>query len=427
MTSHIERQLLSMDLRFRSALAHARSFEAHDSTMGAEFEQGLGEVLRLFLPGGYRVRGLLLPPGEHAPRRSAKQIDLAVYPDWVPLLRGELAADWITVTFEAKTNLSYKNDIMSTAKKIAKSAETSSRRTPLPFFVLAGEIEGGAQWLSRLVASIADGLPDEALWPAAFVFDQGKAMSSFAVNESSPIKVLSATGESLAGVVTVAAAELSPAALCYLFLWAAIYAGDKQNSSYFHFMKQEFEHLCASQDGILVLFTAGGETRESRVFFRLPQSREPGDSKASPVSKTAPTADGDDGRRSPGGRRVMLITLGGWVNEPDTWDESQWGGSASSTRSGYGYYPGMSDRALLDACRLFWQFNPDSPAWRDVEYAVVAHDGVTRAVVRIERYIGPFWGRWGFQGQVVTGGALLRELVGREVPRRRNPVTAIDL
>lgn len=44
----------------------------------------------------------------------------------------------------------------------------------------------------------------------------------------------------------------------------------------------------------------------------------------------------------PGHRRFMLIILGPWVEEPETWDESPWGGSGTAMRRGRGYYEGMT-------------------------------------------------------------------------------------
>ena len=63
----------------------------------------------------------------------------------------------------------------------------------------------------------------------------------------------------------------------------------------------------------------------------------------------------------------MLITLGPWVEEPDTWDESLWGGSGTARRRGRGYYEGMTDQELLDASRLFWRFQPDSGTWEGIQ------------------------------------------------------------
>ncbi|WP_431972540.1 caspase, EACC1-associated type [Nocardia sp. bgisy134] len=121
-------------------------------------------------------------------------------------------------------------------------------------------------------------------------------------------------------------------------------------------------------------------------------------------------------------RRVMLISLGRWVDDSASWDETPWGGSIH-TRSGHGFFDGMADSQLLDSARVFWKFNPESPRWRDIEYAVVAHAGITRAVIRIDRYIGPFEGRYGLQGRLVDDPELTAELVGKTVPRRQNPIT----
>lgn len=86
----------------------------------------------------------------------------------------------------------------------------------------------------------------------------------------------------------------------------------------------------------------------------------------------------------------------------------------------------MSEQELLDAARLFWVFNPDSGNWDDIDYALVSHAGTVRAVVKIDRFIGPFWGRHGFQCGLVTKPEILEELIGREVPSRQNPITTIS-
>lgn len=435
MTSHIEQKLASMDLRFQYALADARTLETHSVTMGAQFEDHVREIIELFVPSGYRVRGALLPPRRNDPRHSEKQLDLVVHPASVPRLYEELPMDWITVVGEVKTTLNDKKDIQSTAEKLADSAVASPRQAPVPFFVLAGSIEGSERWLSDLVASVASNSLSWTLWPAVFIFDRGEAMSAFHVNESSPIRALTADGEFLSGVVTIPAAQLTPSTVCYLWLWAAVYAADAEHPMDFRYMREEFERLCGKEGGIEVRFRtdSGGETQPRRVFFRLPDDQALPTVRAS-APETAPavcstpamTSERTGGAgRSTTSRRVMLITLGTWVDEPDTWDESAWGGSANATRSGYGYYSGMADLDLLNSCRLFWKFNPRSPTWQGIEYAVVAHDGITRAVVHIDRTIGPFWGRWGFQGQIITSGDLVRDFVGREVPRRQNPLTTI--
>jgi hypothetical protein len=108
-------------------------------------------------------------------------------------------------------------------------------------------------------------------------------------------------------------------------------------------------------------------------------------------------------------------------------DESLWGGSGTARRRGRGYYEGMTDQELLDASRLFWQFRPDSERWKGIRYALVAHAGTVRAVVRINKMIGPLWGRHGFQGHVLKDSEFALELIGRTVPARQNPATTIEL
>ena len=121
-------------------------------------------------------------------------------------------------------------------------------------------------------------------------------------------------------------------------------------------------------------------------------------------------------------RRLILIVLGGWVDEPVSWDETPWGGGIQS-RAGRGYFDGMPRDQLLESARVFWRFNPESPRWRDRDYAVVVHAGITRAVIRIDRHIGPFEDRYGFKGQLVDDPDLTAELVGKTVPHRQNPIT----
>lgn len=140
---------------------------------------------------------------------------------------------------------------------------------------------------------------------------------------------------------------------------------------------------------------------------------------------TEVTSDSEPSAEEPGNRRFMLVTLGSWVKEPDNWDESLWGGSGTARRSGHGYYEGMTDQELLDASRLFWRFNPRN--WEGVEYALVAHAGTVRAVLQITKMIGPLWGRYGFQGHVLKDSELVREMIGRTVPARQNPITTIEL
>jgi hypothetical protein len=434
-TSYLEQVLASQDLRFQAALAKAGTLY-HAGTRGAQFEERVLAIIRDFLPGSYRARDALLAPGGDI----EKQLDLVVHPGSIPpLFEQLLPIELITVAGEIKTNLKDKNDIRSTAKKLADAAATSPRQHPVPFFVLAGTLDykDHGKWLAELVAFVSDDSLSWPLWLAVFSFDKDYPMSAMRVSASSPIRALTTGGEVLDGVVTISGQQLSPSAMCYLWIWAAIYAADADHGMDFRYMRDEVERLCAKEGGLEVQFRPEGDTGKMmarHVSLLLPEGRTI-DSSHAPVDEVAaPASDGtpaveyaDRAETSNGRRKVMLITLGPWVDEPDSWDESAWGGSPTATRRGYGYYSGMTHEDLLNSCRLFWRFNPESGTWRGIEYAVVAHDGRTRAVVGISRYIGPFWGRHGFRGHVVTDPALVQGLVGREVPRRQNPITTIEL
>ncbi|GGK63419.1 caspase, EACC1-associated type [Nocardia camponoti] len=142
--------------------------------------------------------------------------------------------------------------------------------------------------------------------------------------------------------------------------------------------------------------------------------------KDSPVDPHMRTDDEAPQYSLPTTRRLMLITLGKWANRPATWNETPWGGGVH-TRTGSGYYHGMSDDELLGSARVFWKFRPAN--WHGVDFAVVAHAGITRAVIRIHDFIGPFGDRYGIQGQLVDDPDILAELVDKTVPRRQNPIT----
>jgi uncharacterized protein DUF6602 len=431
--SYLEQVLAGQDLRFQAALAHAASLY-HYGTRGAQFEEDVRAIVKEFLPANYRARDVLLDADDGI----KKQLDLAVYSAAVPLLLQELPIELITVAGEIKTTLSDAEDIRSTAAKLARAAAASHRRDPIPFAILAGSLgpQGHARWLAELLSSASLASQAWPLWLAAFSFDQRGPMSAIRVGQSSPIRAVTMDGDVLDGVMTIAKDQLSPSAVCYLWIWAAIYAAGAPRGMDFRYMREEVQRLCTREGGIAVLFRQDGAP--SALLPRQVSLLLPGDEwdavPAPARQQTAAAADaspslealaGDE--QLHGSRKLMLITLGPWADHPDTWDESAWGGSATAVRRGYGYYDGMTDEELLDSCRLFWRFNPHSPTWKDIEYAVIAHDGRTRAVVQIDTLIGPFWGRHGFRGHVVTEPTLVQNLIGRAVPRRQNPITTIEL
>ena len=198
-------------------------------------------------------------------------------------------------------------------------------------------------------------------------------MSALRVAASSPIRAVTAGGEILDGVVTIPKEQLSPSAACYLWIWAAIYAADAVHTMDFRFMRNAVLQACTKEGGLEVMFSpagAAGDMAPMPVSLLLPDDQAAGTISA-PAVPPAPDASKriavvEDGGRQEAvhsNRWVMLITLGSWVDEPDSWDESAWGGSAIATRRGYGFYPGMTEEELLNACRLFWRFNPESPTW----------------------------------------------------------------
>ena len=429
----------SEDLRFQAALANADALYDHQGTRGAQFEAEVRSIIESFLPAAYGCRDGLLASASV----GTKQLDLVVHSRSVPRVfeRPQLPIELITAAGEVKTRLTKEPEIRATAEKLAGAAAASPRRQAVPFFVLAGSLKEGlrdhARWLAGLVASVSSAPLPWPLWLAAFSFDKDGPMSALRVAASSPIRAVTAGGEILDGVVTIPKEQLSPSAACYLWIWAAIYAADAVHTMDFRFMRDAVLQACTKEGGLEVMFSpagAAGDMAPMPVSLLLPDDQAAGTISA-PAVPPAPDASKriavvEDGGRQEAvhsNRWVMLITLGSWVDEPDSWDESAWGGSAIATRRGYGFYPGMTEEELLNACRLFWRFNPESPTWRGIEYAVVAHEGRTQAVVRIDDFIGPFWGRHGFRGHVVTDPALTRELVGRKVPVRRNPVTTIEL
>ena len=254
-----------------------------------------------------------------------------------------------------------------------------------------------------------------------------KFASVFYLSSDSPVVALDSGGEPILGIATVAADQLSPAAACYLWLWASLQLRAAVPTLDYHYMRSTLRELATAHPVEATLGT-GASARTERIILRLTGDKLegaviPDDFTAeqdSSKSIAMPVLDPDDLFDTD--RRVMLISLGPWVDEHDTWDESPWGGGLES-RSGYGYRDGMTESELLNAARLFWKFNARSETWQGIEYAVVVHGGYTRAVLRITRFIGPFWGRSGFQGEIVNDPTLVAELVGKRLKGRNNPVT----
>jgi hypothetical protein len=444
MASYVERRLASQDKRFQAALAEADALLGiHEASRGAEFEDDVRSILARFLPYTYQVHGGFMRPVEGL----KKQLDVVIRSRFLPELLQEVPVELITVAGEVKTTLSDvgRDDYLATAAKLASAAALAGRRRPLPFFALAGALRratGHAAWLASVVsdASAAAGGSSE-LWPAAFCFDERSPMSAIPVGPSAPLSAVTADGEELSGVISIASDQLSPSAVCYLWLWACLSSSDGGPNMELRYMRDVVCRELTADHGLAASYRPSGEDGDMRpVTVSLLFTGDGGvrTTEPPPGYLSPPGGNDEGGQREaspedeppagePGSRRFMLITLGPWVEEPDTWDESLWGGSGTAHRRGYGYYEGMTDQELLDASRLFWRFKPDSGTWEGIQYALVAHAGTVRAVLWITKTIGPLWGRYGFQGHVLKDSELSRELIGQTVPPRQNPITTIEL
>jgi hypothetical protein len=415
--SYIEKKLTSQDKRFQAALAEADALLGiHEASRGAEFEDDVRSILARFLPYTYQVHDGFMRPVDGL----KKQLDVVIRSRFLPELLQAVPVELITVAGEVKTTLTSDagDDYLATAEKLASAAALAGRRRPLPFFALAGALKrstGHAGWLASLVSDAsAAAAGTSQLWPAAFSFDERGPMSAIPVGPLAPLSAVTTDGEELSGIISIAADQLSPSAVCYLWLWACLSSSDGAPDMELRYMRDAVCRELTADHGLAVGYRPLGEDGNMRpVTVSLLFSDDGGVRAAepSPGYPSLPVGDDVSGEReaSPEGgppaegpvrRRFVLITLGRWVEEPDTWDESLWGGSGICRRRGYGYYEGMADQELLDASRLFWRFTPDSGRWDGIGYALVAHAGTVRAVLRITKTIGPLWGRYGFQGYV---------------------------
>ena len=443
--SYVERKLASQDKRFQAALDEAGALSGiHEASRGAEFEGEARSILARFLPYTYQVHDGFLRPVEGL----KKQLDIVIRSRFLPEFWQEVPVELITVAGEVKTTLSDKgrNDYLATAAKLASAAALAGRRSPLPFFALAGALRrstGHAAWLASLVndaSAVAASVP--GLWPSAFSFDEREPVSAISVGPSAPLSAVTADGEELTGVISITADQLSPSAVCYLWLWACLPGSDGAPGMELGYMRDAVVPRVVRRTRPGRVLPAHGRGRRHAaghsvlaVHWRRRRAGRrcylPGHlslpDRGQAAGEEEASLEDEPPAGEPGRRRFMLITLGPWVEEPETWDESLWGGSGTARRRGRGYYEGMTDQELLDASRLFWRFRPDSERWKGIQYALVAHAGTVRAVVRITKMIGPLWGRHGFQGHVLKDSEFALELIGRTVPARQNPATTIEL
>lgn len=417
----LTQRLAAADLRVQAAILDARTFD-HFGNRGGSFESDVREHLRAIVPAGLAVSSAEPMVSLGA---AGKQLDFVVHLPVTGLWgRGEvtlLHPGQCLVTGEVKLRLDDSADITTTARKISTFGP---KEGTVPFVVIAGESRLGDRALLSMVTEMVETSPN--VEPAVFTFGaDGSAV--FAVNsDSSPIVAWdAATGKKVTGAVAIAA-QRSTTALLYVWLWAALADRTAVPSLDLAYMSEVITEITSGKPiearlmrkrtvtSLSVVLGVRSSVAKAPIAGSVVTSRDMGDRQL-PRSRSGGVL---------GQRKVMLINLGDWIDRSDSWDESHWGGTAYATRTGHGFYEGMTESELLGAARLFWRFQPRSATWEGIEYAVVVHRQITRAVIKIDKFIGPFWGRHGFQGSVVRSKALVDELVGRNVAPPRNPVTS---
>ncbi|MFJ6548506.1 LEM-3-like GIY-YIG domain-containing protein [Microbacterium sp. NPDC091676] len=126
---------------------------------------------------------------------------------------------------------------------------------------------------------------------------------------------------------------------------------------------------------------------------------------------------------------LLIVSLGGWVDSPEVAVDG-------SELTGYGYKNAWLTRAerlkhlpeIAHSASKWFKFTEREVERRGIEFAVAAHRGVTRALLRIEpgswKHIGAGpERRSGFRFEIVTEGPLFDEVVGeyghRLPPKKR--------
>jgi len=112
---------------------------------------------------------------------------------------------------------------------------------------------------------------------------------------------------------------------------------------------------------------------------------------------------------------AILIRLG------DNWVPSRERLEKGYFRAGHGWREGILDEELYDSVRAWWRFSPKEAERRGVKYAVAVHRGITKAIYRIDNFIGPTYinglPRFGFQGSEVRTGKFFNFYVGHHGKR----------
>jgi len=118
---------------------------------------------------------------------------------------------------------------------------------------------------------------------------------------------------------------------------------------------------------------------------------------------------------------VVLIRVGRWREMREEIEPGVW-------RPGNGYYPGISDRDLIDSTRAWWRISPATIRQRQITHAVSVFDGVTRAIMEIGSWTQRQDGRRAFSATPVVDGPMHDAWVGALgrrvafVAAARNPI-----
>jgi hypothetical protein len=378
-----------------------------------------------------------------------KQLDVAILRR---LPHSSLSTDFVSITApsmlaaaEVKTTVRQRDlaDALATANLLASFHDSSEG---LDFALIGRSAEVSDSALAKFVADVE---AQASLRCVVFLLDGGDRPSMFISTERRQgLNVHVLDGITRDPIIGVNSKSLLPIEALYIWLSGAL-GHHWQHTMNYQFMASMIAkatsknpvpgwafHSHRPPQDVEISFSVG-EPEPVKLYGRPRDGERPANTpptRAKPASRIARSTvmPFSTPAQLPGVGRteveqaVMMITLGDWVPEQDTWDESPWSGSTTAGRKGHGYYEGMTDDELLNSARLFWKFKPQSGNWKDIRTAVVVHRGTIKAVLSIERFIGPLWDRYGFVG-AVRNDRQARGLVGIKVKARQNPVTRLDL
>ena len=101
-------------------------------------------------------------------------------------------------------------------------------------------------------------------------FDDRGPMSAIPVGPSAPLSAVTADGEELSGVISIAAGQLSPSAVCYLWLWACLYSWDDARSMELRYMGDAVDRELSAVQGLAASYRLLGEDGDMRPVTVFP-------------------------------------------------------------------------------------------------------------------------------------------------------------